>query len=874
MITQSIIINLIPSGISPRIKVSQYDTGAEAIEVTLLNGTEAYEIPADATVLLTGRTSGGQVFTKKATTASGSVATFGVIDAMTASAGTAKAEVEILDGQTVLGSANFDIYVEPSPVRKDNTAESDWSDLQAMANAVVAAGKKIDDAEQVVADATDAANKANEAITAIGDNVERSETAATSAEAAQTAAEAAQGKAESAQTAAETAEQSASASATTATTKATEAGTNASAAAESADAAKAWAVGPSDELTAGTDTDNAKYYAAQAKASADKAESVSAVSIATTSTVGIVKPDGDSITVDADGTIHGASKVPVATTEAVGTVKPDGDTITIDEDGTIHGVSKITVDDALSDTSENPVQNKAIKAAIDAQKETIGHLLILKITFSEEFKGKAYTVTGNGETFTGTVPNSLYINLYVHGLDSIYTVSAEYEGETYTSEVETKDFFGVYFGELTAWQATITVTVTDAVAGAVEGALVTATSTEKEYTQTTNAEGKAEIKVGKSGTYTIVAKNADGELTDTQEVVADTDKGTYIAEVSYWRATLTVTVTDKGVGVAGAKVTAASADKTYGPVATDAEGKVTIKIGKAGTYTVKAVNSEGKETNPQEKEITTAGETYTVTLTYEPEAVAWSDTSEGSEEKIKAMIEYARIDPTYKLSDYWAVGDERKVHLSAMPATNVSETHAEQDVTMVIMNFGGVPLADGSECLVVVGQKNGLTEGGYMNPSNTNSGSWGNCARRKWCNEVYFAALPTYLQNMFKKMITKTPLTATGSDWQSVEDMIALPSGAQVWATDAAAAATNSDGISELAKADFSGDIVQFEWYKTSANRIKKNGDSGDACYWWERSPTSRSGYSGQGFCMVKKDGGVYGFKASNVDPLAPFGCI
>lgn len=342
MITQSIIINLIPSGVPPRIKVSQYDTGAEAIEVTLLNGAEAYEIPADATVLLTGRTSGGQVFAKKATTASGSVATFGVIDAMTASAGTAKAEVEILDGQTVLGSANFDIYVEPSPVRKDNTAESDWSDLQAMANAVVAAGKKIDDAEQVVADATDAANKANEAITAIGDNVERSETAATSAEAAQTAAEAAQGKAESAQTAAETAEQSASASATTATTKATEAETNASAAAESADAAKAWAVGPSDELTAGTDTDNAKYYAAQAKASADKAESISDVGIATTSTAGIVKPDGD--------------------------------TITIDEDGTIHGVSKITVDDALSDTSENPVQNKAIKAAIDAQKETIGHL--------------------------------------------------------------------------------------------------------------------------------------------------------------------------------------------------------------------------------------------------------------------------------------------------------------------------------------------------------------------------------------------------------------------------------------------------------------------------------------------------------------------
>lgn len=186
-----------------------------------------------------------------------------------------------------------------------------------------------------------------------------------------------------------------------------------------------------------------------------------------------------------------------------------------------------------SKTDKTADPNGTIYQRLNAQKEIIGHLLILKITFSEEFKGKAYTVTGNGETFTGTVPNSLYVNLHVHGLDTIYTVSAEYESETYTSEVETKDFYGVYFGELTAWQATIT-----------------------------------------------------------------------------------VTVMDKGVGVAGAKVTAASADKTYGPVATDAEGKVTIKIGKAGTYTVTAANSAGEETNPKPVEITTAGETYTCDLYY------------------------------------------------------------------------------------------------------------------------------------------------------------------------------------------------------------------------------------------------------------------
>ena len=52
----------------------------------------------------------------------------------------------------------------------------------------------------------------------------------------------------------------------------------------------------------GEETDNAKYYMEQAKA-------VSAVDIATTEKAGIVKPDGTTITVDPDGTIHGSSSV-------------------------------------------------------------------------------------------------------------------------------------------------------------------------------------------------------------------------------------------------------------------------------------------------------------------------------------------------------------------------------------------------------------------------------------------------------------------------------------------------------------------------------------------------------------------------------------
>lgn len=65
------------------------------------------------------------------------------------------------------------------------------------------------------------------------------------------------------------------------------------------------------------------------------------VPTATTTVAGIVKPDGVSILVKADGTI--SAKIPDQTVAAVGTlgvVKPDGTTVTIKADGTISAVQK------------------------------------------------------------------------------------------------------------------------------------------------------------------------------------------------------------------------------------------------------------------------------------------------------------------------------------------------------------------------------------------------------------------------------------------------------------------------------------------------------------------------------------------------------
>ena len=55
--------------------------------------------------------------------------------------------------------------------------------------------------------------------------------------------------------------------------------------------------------------------------------------IATEETLGGIKPDGTTITVDEDGTIHGANtyELPTATTDVLGGVKVDGDTIKIND---------------------------------------------------------------------------------------------------------------------------------------------------------------------------------------------------------------------------------------------------------------------------------------------------------------------------------------------------------------------------------------------------------------------------------------------------------------------------------------------------------------------------------------------------------------
>ena len=236
------------------------------------------------------------------------------------------------------------------------------------------------------------------------------------------------------------------------------------------------------------------------------------------------------------------------------------------------------------------------------------------------------------------------------------------------------------------------------------------------------------------------------------------------------------------------------------------------------------------------------------------EIVSWSD---GTDEQIAAMVAAAdagQID----LSDYWSAGDTRTVHLSAMSGSvsNANESHAAQDVQMVLTDPGHYTLANGKKCNFVVIQKDCLKEYGVMNSQNTNSGGWNSCPRRTWCNSVYRNAIPATLRPIFKQFTTYAA-NGTGSTSTASSDYFALFSEKEVFGS-----TTYADSSAESKNS-------QLTWFKTFSNRIKRA--NGRADYWLERSP-----YSGisRYFCGVTYSGTAGLFIANNARGLAPFGCI
>lgn len=242
-----------------------------------------------------------------------------------------------------------------------------------------------------------------------------------------------------------------------------------------------------------------------------------------------------------------------------------------------------------------------------------------------------------------------------------------------------------------------------------------------------------------------------------------------------------------------------------------------------------------------------------------PTIVSWNS---GTDAEIVAMVQSADRGEI-NLSDYWHVGDERTVHLSAMSATGVSESHVAQDVTLVLMQAGGKTLNTPTEsgrttCSFVVGLKECLIEGGYMNSTNTNAGGWTSCARRTWCNNVFKNAIPSTLLPIFKQFQNKTSAGSQSSMINTDNDWFSMPAEIELFGT-----TTYS----------YPGEgTTRFTWYETDANRVMVVG--GVVQGWWQRSPCN---VGNQYFCYTGGTGGnqpAYHNADISGFGLAPFGVI
>ena len=263
---------------------------------------------------------------------------------------------------------------------------------------------------------------------------------------------------------------------------------------------------------------------------------------------------------------------------------------------------------------------------------------------------------------------------------------------------------------------------------------------------------------------------------------------------------------------------------------------------------------------------------------YEPKKPALVSWTTGTNDEITAMVNayYNGILSLDEIKSVWNLGDTRSVDLAAMEATGVGESHRAQTVEMEILDFDHDtltnPVGGITKALITVDLKNCLrdatvsdttgssnTEHGYINSSSTNQGGWTSCARRTWCNNVFYNALPLYFKSLVKPV---DKLTSAGNKSDIIN--------------------TDSDYCFLLSEIEIFGQVghgkagegSQYAWFaNATANRYKlpKWDSSSVSGAWWERSPGSD--YYNI-FCFVNNRGSIMSNTASSAFGISPACCL
>ena len=376
---------------------------------------------------------------------------------------------------------------------------------------------------------------------------------------------------------------------------------------------------------------------------------------------------------------------------------------------------------------------------------------------------------------------------------------------------------------------TVVTNATKTAAGTYTLTIALANTSTMVWNDLTNADLTYEYTIDKA-TQTISAS--------ASSVTLDNNTLTSTVTINGVQGTLSATSNNTSIAttsISGSTITISNVNQT--------SGSTTVSVSAASTTNYNASNTL----------------TITVTASFIP-LKSWAS---ATDDEIDQMLTAAQAGTIDLYNDAgWRVGDERTVSLSAMSATGVGETHVAQTVTMVLVNKGGKYTSNGTECSFIIQPKNMLAngttrEGGYMNSTNTNEGGWTSCARRTWCNNVYKAALPSYLRSHLLQVANKTSAGSQSTTINTDYDYCALPSCIEVG--------------QRTTTSPYSNEGTQWSYYSDNASRIKYAGDSGSASGWWLRSPHASSGTD---FCFVYYDGSGGNTGGGGAYGLVPFCCI
>lgn len=158
MIKQRYNLNLIPDKVPVIVNCSQYDALSRTIEMVIYDGSTVYDIPSGTTATVRGTKQDNTGF-EYPCTIDGSIVSFDIQDQMTIFAGKVPCEIRLSKGGGIIGTCNFLLNVEETPLDPDVTiSETDLPLLERAEQNAIRAEQARDEAEQILSSTVKSVN--------------------------------------------------------------------------------------------------------------------------------------------------------------------------------------------------------------------------------------------------------------------------------------------------------------------------------------------------------------------------------------------------------------------------------------------------------------------------------------------------------------------------------------------------------------------------------------------------------------------------------------------------------------------------------------------------------------------------------------------